>query len=186
MRDPEADESQLKWYDGDTIRTAIGQSFNNYTSATMTKYVSTLANGGKRYSMHFLDKITSYQDETIQEYTPNVEEDINIKEDNLKIMHEGMYLVTSGERGTLRNVFKGFPVKVAAKSGTAQQSSFRKEHTVFVGFAPYDDPQIAITILIPFGEDSTSPAPNIAKGIISSYLEIDKQPEKESYNILYK
>lgn len=186
MRDPEADESQLKWYDGDTIRTAIGQSFNNYTSATMTKYVSTLANGGKRYSMHFLDKITSYQDETIQEYTPNVEEDINIKEDNLKIMHEGMYLVTSGERGTLRNVFKGFPVKVAAKSGTAQQSSFRKEHTVFVGFAPYDDPQIAITILIPFGNDSTSPAPNIAKGIISSYLEIDKQPEKESYNILYK
>ncbi len=186
MRDSEADESKLKWYDGDTIRTAIGQSFNNYTSATLTKYVSTLANGGKRYSMHFLNKIASVDDEIVEEYTPKVEENINIQKENLKVIHEGMYLVTSGEKGTLRSAFNGFPVKVAAKSGTAQQSSYRKEHTIFVGFAPYENPQIAITVLIPFGDDSTMPAPNIAKGIISEYLGIDKQPEKESYNILYK
>lgn len=186
MRDSEADESELKWYDGDTIRTAIGQSLNNYTSATLTKYISTLANGGKRYSMHFLDKISSYNDEVIEEYVPKVEVDINIKPENLKIIHEGMYLVTSGEKGTLNSLFKDFPVKVAAKSGTAQQSSYRKEHTVFVGFAPYDNPQIAITVLIPFGEDSTKPAPNIAKGIISEYLGLNKQPEKENYNVLYK
>jgi len=186
MRDPQADESELKWYDGDTIRTAIGQSMNNYTSANMTKYISTLANGGKRYSMHFLDRISSYQNAPVEEYTPKVEEDIDIEPDNLKIIHEGMYLVTSGDRGTLKNVFKGFPIKVAAKSGTAQQSAYRKEHTVFVGFAPYDDPQIAITVLIPFGDDKTSPAPNIAKGIISEYLGLDKKPETESYNILYK
>ncbi|MCI8806059.1 MAG: hypothetical protein HFE59_09305 [Clostridiales bacterium] len=186
MRDSEADESELKWYDGDTIRTAIGQSLNNYTAATLTKYISTLANGGKRYSMHFLDRISSYNDEVIEEYVPKVEVDINIKPENLKIIHEGMYLVTSGEKGTLNSLFKDFPVKVAAKSGTAQQSSYRKEHTVFVGFAPYDNPQIAITVLIPFGEDSTKPAPNIAKGIISEYLGLNKQPEKENYNVLYK
>jgi len=186
MRDPEADESDLKWYDGDTIRTAIGQSLNNYTSATITKYISTLANGGKRYSMHFLDKVSSFDDKIIEEYTPKTEVEINIKPENLKAIHEGMYLVTSGEKGTLRTFFSDFPIKVAAKSGTAQQSSYRKEHTVFVGFAPYEDPQIAITVIIPFGEDSTKPAPNIAKGIITEYLGLEKQPEKESYNILYK
>ncbi len=186
MRDPEAEENQLKWYDGDTIRTAIGQAFNNYTSATLTKYVSTLANGGKRYSMHFLNKIESFQNELIKEYTPVVEENINIKDENLKIIHEGMYLVTSGTHGTLTKDFKDFPVKVAAKSGTAQQSSYRKEHTIFVGFAPYDDPQIAISVLIPYGEDSTMPAPSIAKKIISSYLGLEKETEKENYNILYE
>jgi len=186
MRDPEADYGDFKWYDGDTIRTAIGQSLNNYTSANLTKYVSTLANGGKRYSMHFLNKIASYEDNILEEYIPNVEEDINIKPENLKAIHQGMHLVTSGEHGTLQRVFSGFPINVAAKSGTAQQSSYRKEHTIFVGFAPYENPQIAVTVLIPFGYDSTSSAPNIAKRIFSYYFGLEKEPEKENYNLLYQ
>ena len=128
----------------------------------------------------------TFDDKIVEEYKPKVEEDINIKPENLKIIHEGMYLVTSGEKGTLKKFFDGFPIKVAGKSGTAQQSTYRKEHTVFVGFAPYDDPQIAITVLIPFGYDSTSPAYSVAKGIMSVYFGLDKQPEKESYNFLYK
>ena len=59
QRDADAKESDYKWSAGDTIRTAIGQSYNNYTSALMSKYVATLANGGTRYSMHFLNKVTN-------------------------------------------------------------------------------------------------------------------------------
>lgn len=187
LRNDEIDESELKWYDGETIRTAIGQAFNNYTAATLTKYVATLANGGTRYKMHFLDSIHSSKGELLKKEEPIVEEELNLKKDNLDIIHKGMHLVTSGERGTLRNVFKDFPVKVAAKSGTAQQSSYRSEHTVFVGFAPLEDPQISITVLIPFGNDSaTAPAPNIAKKVIANYLKLDFVPQKASYNVLSK
>lgn len=185
LRNSESSETDLKWYDGETIRTAIGQSFNNYTSATMTKYIATLANGGTRYSLHFLNKISSFDGNEITKYEPNVEVDLELQPQNLKAIYEGMYLVTSGSKGTLRSLFRDYPIQVAAKSGTAQESSKRSEHTVFVGFAPYDDPQIAITVLIPFGNDSTvSPAPNIAKKVISEYLAYDKEPETEQFNVL--
>lgn len=184
LRNPDISESEVTWRDGDTIRTAIGQSFNNYTSATMAKYVATLANGGTRYSMHFLNKIMSSDGTVVNEYTPKIETTIDIKPQNLKAVHDGMLLVTAGEKGTLRNVFKGFPIKVAAKSGTAQQSSYRSEHTLFVGFAPYDDPQIAITVLIPFGNDTTSPAPKIAKEVIGEYLGLNATSERDNYDIL--
>ena len=95
-----------------------------------------------------------------------------------------MLLVTSGSKGTLRGVFSGFPIKVAAKSGTAQQIGSRSEHTLFVGFAPYDNPQIAITVLIPFGNDTSSPAANIAKEVIGEYLGLNAESKKEYYDVL--
>lgn len=186
LRNPDISESELKWYDGDTIRTAIGQSLNNYTSSIMAKYVATLANGGTRYSMHFMDKLISPDGSLYKEYEPNVELQMNISPRNLKAVHEGMLLVTRGERGTLRNAFNGYEVKVAAKSGTAQQSSYRSEHTTFVGFAPYDDPQISIAVFIPFGSDTTAPAPKVAKSVISEYLGLNAVEETVSYNSLTK
>jgi cell division protein FtsI/penicillin-binding protein 2 len=135
--------------------------------------------------MHFLDSIHSADGKLLKKYEPQVETKIDFKPENLSIIHQGMYQVTSGKSGTLRNVFKNYPIKVAAKSGTAQQTSYRSEHTVFVGFAPLDDPQISVTVLIPFGNDSaTAPAPNIAKKVISDYLQIDSQPQKTQYNTL--
>ena len=131
QRDVEAKESDYKWSAGDTIRTAIGQSYNNYTSALMSKYVATLANGGTRYSMHFLNKITTNDGKIEEEYQPKVESKIEIKKENLDAIFRGMFLVTTGPRGTLRSYFKDFPVNVAAKSGTAQQSSKRSEHYNF-------------------------------------------------------
>lgn len=186
LRNPDAKESELKWSEGDTIRTSIGQSYNNYTSASIAKYTSILANGGTRYALHFLNKITDNELNTLNEYESIIEDELNLNKQNLQAVHEGMLLVTSGSKGTLRNQFKNFPVKVAAKSGTAQQSSLRSEHTLFTGFAPYDDPQIAITVLIPYGNDTTSPATKIAKTIIEEYLGLNHQPEKTTYNTLTK
>lgn len=185
-RYPNASESESMWYDGDTIRTAIGQSYNNYTNATLNKYIATVANGGKRYSLHLLNKVTNYNDtENIYTYTPNLELDLELDPDNVDTVHKGMYQVAHGSSGTLRNFFSDFEVPVAAKSGTAQESSKRAEHTIFVCFAPYDEPQIALTIIIPFGNDSVaSPAPTLAKKIISYYMNLETQPETEYYNIL--
>lgn len=186
LRNPNTPKSELDWRDGDTIRTAIGQSFNNYTSATLAKYINTLANGGKRYSLHYLDKITEYDGTLVEKKEPILESVINIKPQNLKAVHEGMLMVTTGSKGTLRSSFNDFPVNVAAKSGTSQQTTNRSDHTIFVGFAPYENPQIAITVMIPFGNDTTSPAPYVAKKVIEEYLKLNSEPERSNYNTLTK
>lgn len=185
-RNPDASETDRRWTAGDTIRTAIGQSYNNYTSAILSKYVATLANGGTRYSMHLLNKTTDNSGKTIQEYEPIVETTIPIAEDNLEAVFKGMLAVTKGQSGTLRSVFSDLPIDVAAKSGTAQESNARSEHTIFVGFAPYDDPQISVSVIIPFGNDRSAPAANVAKTAISEYMNLNSQPESVVYNTLIK
>ncbi len=186
LRNPDASEKDKQWTAGDTIRTAIGQSYNNYTAATLSKYVATLANGGTRYSMHLLNKTTDNNGNLNQQYEPVVEENMNIKQENLDAVFEGMLSVTKGSSGTLRDCFKDYPIDVAAKSGTAQESQKRSEHTIFVGFAPYDDPQISISVIIPFGNDKSHPACDVAKTVIDEYLNFNSQPDKLSYNTLMK
>lgn len=185
-RNSDATDSDKKWTAGDTIRTAIGQSYNNYTAATLSKYIAMLANGGTRYSMHLLNKTTDNEDTIQQQYEPVVEETLNIKQENLDAVFEGMLAVTKGTSGTLRESFRDYPIDVAAKSGTAQESEKRSEHTIFVGFAPYDDPQISISVLIPYGNDKSHPAGDIAKTAIDEYLNLNTEPDKLSYNTLMK
>lgn len=173
---PDATTSQTRWTDGDTIRTAIGQSINSYTPAQITKYVSTLANGGTLYKLHMVDHIQN-PDGSLHSQTEEVIENVtHFKEENLQAVYEGMYLVTNGSRGTLRTAFNDLPIKVAAKTGTAEEDKNRNSHTWFVCFAPYDDPQIAITVMIPFGEGSGTPAPEVAKAIIREYLGLNYTP----------
>lgn len=173
---PDATTSQTRWTDGDTIRTAIGQSINSYTPAQMTKYVSTLANGGTLYRLHMVDHIQNPNGSLHSEVEEKVENVTKFKEENLQAVYDGMYLVTNGTRGTLRTAFNDLPIKVAAKTGTAEEDKNRSSHTWFVCFAPYDDPQIAITVMIPFGEGSGTPAPEVAKAIIREYLGLDYTP----------
>ena len=179
--------SDLKWTSGDTIRTAIGQSYNNYTSSLLSKYVATLANGGTRYKNHFMAKITDPDGKSIEEYKEVVEDKVELKKSTLDAIYKGMYLVTTGSKGTLRHSFADYPINVAAKSGTAQESSKRSEHTIFVAFAPYESPQISISVLIPYGNNSaTAPAPTVAKAVISEYMQLNTTVENRSYNTLAK
>ena len=169
-QNPEATTSQTRWTSGDTIRAAIGQSVNSFSAASMNKYIATLANGGTRYKMHLLDKLKSSDGSVTEEVEETVENVMDIKPENLEAVYEGMRLVTQGNRGTLRTVFKDFPIDVAAKSGTAEENKNNSSHVWFVGFAPYDDPQIAVTVMIPFGDVSGSPAAVTAKNIIAEYM----------------
>ena len=179
--------SDLKWTAGDTIRTAIGQSYNNYTSSILSKYIATLANGGTRYKNHFMSKITDPNGNSTEEYKEVVENKIELKKSTLDAIYKGMYLVTTGSKGTLRHSFADYPINVAAKSGTAQESSKRSEHTIFVAFAPYESPQISISVLIPYGNNSaTAPAPTVAKAVISEYMQLNTTVENRSYNTLVK
>ncbi|MCI8342146.1 MAG: hypothetical protein HFE62_02875 [Firmicutes bacterium] len=179
-QNPDATTSQTRWSDGDTIRAAIGQSVNNYAAIHMNKYIATLANGGTRYTSHIINKVETFGGETVEEKGANIEEVTHFAAENLEVVHKGMLLVTQGGQGTLRAVFSGFPIDVAAKSGTAQENLSRSSHTWFTGFAPYDEPQIAVTVMIPFGETSSAPAAVVAREIIGEYMGLNYEP-KNSY-----
>ncbi len=180
-------QSDLKWSAGDTIRTAIGQSYNNYTSATLAKYVATLANGGTRYKSHFLNEVTDMEGNVISSYKPVEEEKISVKKENLDAIFKGMSLVVKGGSGTLRKSFTDYDINIGAKSGTAQESEKRSEHTTFVAFAPYESPRISISVMIPYGDNAnTAPAPTVAKTVISRYMQTNTTIENRSYNIMLK
>lgn len=176
-QNPEATSSQTAWTSGDTIRAAIGQSVNSFSAASMNKYVATLANGGTRYKMHLLDKVKSSDGTVTEEVEGTVENVLEIAPENLEAVYEGMLLVTQGSKGTLRNVFKDFPIDVAAKSGTAEENKNLSSHVWFVGFAPYDDPQIAVTVMIPFGDVTGSPAAVVARNVIGEYMGLNYQSD---------
>ena len=74
-------------------------------------------------------------------------------------------------------MFKNFPIDVAAKSGTAQEVLTKSSHTLFVAFAPYDKPQISVSVMIPFGEASSSPAAVVGRNIIGEYMGLNYEGE---------
>ncbi len=179
--------SQIRWYDGDTIRTAIGQYQNNYTPATMAKYIATLANGGTRYSLHFLDSILNVDGEIIEQYVPNIENELTLQPSSLDAVYQGMLAVTEGSRGTARGIFRNFPISVAGKTGTAQESNLRPDHQSFAGFAPYDNPEIAIYVLVPYGTTSSmgSPSSIIARDVLYTYFGFDSEPTKNANSNIF-
>lgn len=182
---PTAEEGELRWYDGDTIRTGIGQGWNNFAPIHMTRYIATLANGGTLYKSYLINKIETPDGELYDKKEPFIQMKSDFDSKNLKSIYEGMHRVTKGNRGTVRGVFGEFPIPVAGKTGTAQEDPKRDSHAWFVGFAPYDNPEIAISVLLPFGERSDYPA-EIFRDIVAAYFELDVEHDKMNLdNTLY-
>lgn len=176
--------NEKTWSGGDTIRAAIGQSCNSYTPANMAKYIATLANGGTRYKMSLINGIENPDGNFLYKES-EVEQQLELQEENLQAVYEGMHNVTRGVNGTLTTKFKDYPIEVAAKTGTAQEAT--PDHTWFVGFAPYENPQIAIAVMIPYGDASNTPAAEVAMDIIAYYMGLDSETEtKTMSNILSK
>ena len=170
---------------GQIISSAIGQGMNNFTPVQIANYVATLANGGTRYKLTLVDKVTSPTGEVIKEYTPEVVDTIDIPDEYLQAVKEGMYRVnTSPSNGTAYNSFANFPIKVAGKTGTADFSTDenyviqgRLAYGNYISFAPLDDPEIAIFSTIYDGKRGSEGA-TIHKAIYEAYfkerlLEID-------------
>jgi len=168
------------WFDGNTIATSIGQFLNAYPSAVMARYTAALATKGTLYDLHLLNRITG--SDGTQEYIP-VSESLGdeISESTWNTVHSGMRMVINGSKGTARNIFSDFPIDIAGKTGTAEEAKItRPSHTSFAGFAPYEDPEIAIYVSIPFSDTKTvaSPSTIVAKDVISAYYKLNKEPEE--------
>ena len=165
------------WYDGSTLAAAIGQENNQFTPLQLANYIATLVNGGSHYSAHLLKSVKSSDfSQVIYEYEPELRNTIDIDPVNLAAIKQGMLEVT--ESGSVAKYFADLDVKVGAKTGSAQVSSVTASNAVFVAFAPYDDPQIALCIVVEKG-GSGSELGAIAADIISYYFSSETSLEAE-------
>ncbi|MDD4332912.1 MAG: penicillin-binding protein 2 [Patescibacteria group bacterium] len=156
-----------RWYIGDTYHLSIGQGDLLATPLQIANYTSVFANGGKLYRPHLVKQILNGKDEIIQNIDISPVRENFIEEKNIEIVKEGMrQTVTSGSAQSLQSV----PVAVAGKTGTAQWSSTKPNHAWFTGFAPYDNPQVAITVLVEEGIEGSSVSVPIAKDILTWYF----------------
>ena len=185
-----ADEENRTWYLGETLSASIGQSYNNFTPIQMAKYISMLANGGKNIDVTLVKTVidsNGYQmsKQEIDEYVNkklNLKSDeensnLNISQDNLKAILEGMKGVTSESGGTAYSTFSKFNVEVAGKTGTAQVGN--KTNGWFAGFAPYDDPEIAIVVVVENVTHGGYTA-EVAKDIFAEYFGMNAEEIEES------
>ena len=172
------------WYEGSVTSVAIGQESTQVTPIQLTNYISTLVNGGTRYSTHLLKTVKSSDfSQVIYEYEPQVQDEINIAQENLEAVTEGMRELTTGD-GSLASAFRNLPFEVGAKTGSAQVSSTSDSNAVFVCYAPYDDPEIAISLVVEHG-GSGSVLASLAAEILAYYFTTpDSQSDVVTENTL--
>lgn len=155
------------WQPGDTLQAAIGQSDNLFTPIQLANYVSTLVNGGKRYKPHLVKCVRSPSDgSVVYETEPEVLSEVDVSEKNVRAVLEGMLGVT--ENGTASSAFDGYPIKVGGKTGSAQVA-VGSDNGVFTGFAPYDNPQIAVAVVVEHGNSGGDVVP-IVKAVLDEYF----------------
>ena len=196
LASPELSKSKGEiWTLGFTLSAAIGQGDNNFTPIQIAKYLSILVNGGKQVNPTILKTImnpdgTEVSKEEINKSiderlgrTEQTQEDIEISEENLSAILEGMRDVTSESGGTAYSIFRNFNIKLGGKTGSAQTG--KSTNAWFAGFAPYDNPEIAIVVVIEDGGSGTL-ACYAARDIIAQYFGMNEaQVEEDTTAIPY-
>ncbi len=137
-------------------QSAMGQGTHSYTNVQLARYVSAVANRGNVFELSVLDKLTDSKGSLIKDYSPSLSARLDFKQSTWDLVQQGMRKVIS--EGSAKNIFSDLEFEVAGKTGTAQESKSRANHAFFVSFAPYDSPQIAVTVNIPYGYSSSNAA----------------------------
>ena len=165
----ELTEAQPHVSDSDAVRSAIGQGTNSYTPVQLSRYVSTISNGGTCYDLTLVDKVAdSSQNNKIKNNKAKVRNELDIKSSTLNAIRRGMYMVVN--TGSLKSVFQKVPVKVAGKTGTAQISANEPNHALFVSYAPYNSPKISVTVVMPNAFTSSNAA-SLASNVYQYYFD---------------
>ena len=190
------------WNPGDTINAAIGQGYNKFTPLQMAKYISMIANGGNNIDVSIIKSIQNSDGVEITEEEKNKYvkeklgflddeqgEDINLNSEYLNAIKEGMKSVTSGESGTAYVRFKDFNIEVGGKTGSAEAGKDENNNDIvnawFAAFAPYDDPEIAVVVMVENGGHGNYTAEAV-RDIMAEYFgmniqDIDEDMSAVSY-----
>lgn len=178
-----------KWYGGNVLNAAIGQGDNSFTPLQIAKYIAMITNGGHDIDITLIKEITRPDGTTvdkteIDEYIRNrlgikneEKEDLKIKPETIKTVMEGMKSVTTETGGTAYSVFRGFEIEVGGKTGSAEAGN-NYVHGWFTGFAPYDDPEIAVVVTVENGGHGY-PTATVARAIFESYFGTNEEIEED-------
>ena len=158
----------VDWYGGSTMYAAIGQENNQFTPLQLANYIATLVNGGNHYQVHLLKEVKSADyAETLYEFEPVLKDTIDIPADALAAVKQGMYDLS--KTYAMAQYFNALPVNVGCKTGTAEVLG-SSSNAVFVCFAPYENPEVAICLVAEKGASGQSLA-GVAAGMLAQYFE---------------
>lgn len=169
----ELEETEPHLTEQGPVPSSIGQGSHSYTNTQLNRYLVALATRGNVYNLSILDKTTSASGELITDYTPEIISHVDLPGSTWDIVQGGMRQVI--ETGALRNLFSTAPVAVAGKTGTAEENKLRANHSNFIAYAPYENPEIAVSVNIPNGYAAGNAA-RAAKEFFDFYFG-DRSPE---------
>jgi penicillin-binding protein 2 len=161
------------WYIHDTNLVSIGQGLNNYSILQLGEFASTLANGGTRYKPTLIKSISSADEKSVYTVKPIVLNKVEMTAEELNIVKEGMRQVVAS--GTASRIFSGSRVAAAGKTGTAEtgrSGDIKEYHGLFVGYAPYDNPEIAVAVVVEYAVNSSNNAAAVARAVFEAYVNL--------------
>lgn len=157
--------------DNDPVRSAIGQGGNSFTTVGLARYVSAVANSGTVYDLTLLDRVADQSGNVLEEFAPKIRNIVDMPAQNWDAIHKGMRMVVQS-----KSYLKDLGIEIAGKTGTAQQSTSRPSHALFVCYAPYEEPEIAIATRIPFGYSSDYAA-QVTKDVVMYYYGLAEEKD---------
>ncbi|MBA7588570.1 Peptidoglycan D,D-transpeptidase MrdA [subsurface metagenome] len=158
------------WFPGDTINLSIGQGYLLLTPLQVHNLITTIAAEGEVYKLHLVKKIISADGKTVEEIKPEIYRKVDFSPDTFKIIKEGLRQTILKGTGWRVNIKES---TVAGKTGTAQNPQ-GETHAWFIGFAPYEDPEICITVFLENGGEGGEAAAPIARAMLEKYFSIQK------------
>ncbi len=165
----EITESEPQVSDQDPVRSAIGQANHAYTTVQLARYVNAVANAGVCYNLSLLDKLVDSDNRVLEDYSPTVRNNMNISSSTWNAVHNGMM-----EAVAHYDAFEDFPLVTAGKTGTAQQVTNRPNHALFIGYAPFNDPEIAVATRIAYGYTSSNAA-EVTRDVYKYYFGLEEE-----------
>ncbi len=184
-----AEANKEKMTEGGLLSAAIGQSYNDFTPLQMAKYIAMVSNGGKAVNPTIIkniissdgkqissNEINTYVNEKLGLSDENVTKDVKIDKASIKAVRRGMKSVTTDEGGTAYSIFKNFDIEVGGKTGSTEAGNW--VNAWFAGFAPYDNPEIAVVVLVENGGHGYYTA-EVVRDIIGEYFGMSTEEIKE-------
>ena len=160
------------WYLGETFDAAIGQSFTLVTPIQMAVLLSQVANGGIRYQPYVVSRVDNKDGTPAEIFGPKKLGVLPVPKNVMDLVRNGLRDVTA-EGGTAGDIFKGFPISVAGKTGTAE-NAHGQDHGWFVAYAPYDKPRIVVVALVEQGSFGAGSAGPIVRDILAAFFNVQK------------
>ena len=162
------------WYLSETFDAAIGQGFNLVTPLQAAMVMGEIAADGKRFKPHLVNRIVGPDGKTVKEFKPELLSSLDVRPEVIRLVQEGLHEVST--YGTAASIFRGFPVQIAGKTGTAE-NPHGKDHGWFVAYGPFENPTVVVAVVVEQGGYGAQSAVPIGREILEAAFGIEKPQE---------